>query len=91
MFTQAETIEDETPKGTGLGLTLTRQFLAAMGGRIWVESEYGQGSTFFFTIPFTGEKEVKEEKPEAPEKKARVAPPLVSRKNKLVLAERSQI
>lgn len=53
VFTQAETIQDETPKGTGLGLTLTRQFLSAMGGKIWVESEYGKGSTFFFTIPFT--------------------------------------
>ncbi|UCD08318.1 MAG: PAS domain S-box protein [Dehalococcoidales bacterium] len=52
VFTQAETIQDETPKGTGLGLTLTRQFLTAMGGEIWLESEYGQGSTFYFTIPF---------------------------------------
>lgn len=52
VFTQAEAIQDETPKGTGLGLTLTRQFLAAMNGEIWVESEYGKGSTFFFTIPF---------------------------------------
>ncbi len=52
VFTQVETIQDEIPKGTGLGLTLTRQFLAAMGGEIWVESEYGKGSTFFVTIPF---------------------------------------
>jgi PAS domain S-box-containing protein len=52
VFTQAETIQDETPKGTGLGLTLTRQFLMAMNGEIWVKSDYGKGSTFFFTIPF---------------------------------------
>ncbi|UCC17583.1 MAG: PAS domain S-box protein, partial [Dehalococcoidales bacterium] len=58
VFTQVETIQDETPKGTGLGLALTRQFLAAMNGEIWVESEYGQGSTFFFTIPFTQAAEI---------------------------------
>jgi len=61
VFTQAETIQDETPKGTGLGLTLTRQFLTAMNGKIWVESEYGKGSTFFFTIPFTGAKDATSE------------------------------
>ncbi|MBN2240733.1 MAG: PAS domain S-box protein [Dehalococcoidales bacterium] len=52
VFTQAERIEDDTPKGTGLGLALTRQFMIAMGGTIWVESEYGKGSVFYITIPF---------------------------------------
>ena len=61
VFTQAETIQDETPKGTGLGLTLTRQFINAMKGKIWVESEYGEGSTFFFTIPFADSVEVNSE------------------------------
>ncbi len=57
VFTQAETIEEETRKGTGLGLTLTRQFLLAMGGSIRVESEYGKGSVFYFTIPFMTDNE----------------------------------
>jgi PAS domain S-box-containing protein len=57
-FTQGDTLPDKQKEGTGLGLGLSRRFVEMMGGVISVESTYGEGSVFTFTIPFvTGKKE----------------------------------
>jgi signal transduction histidine kinase len=43
----------QADESTGLGLTLARRFIELHGGRLWVDSEIGRGSTFTFALPYT--------------------------------------
>ncbi|MBI5251906.1 MAG: response regulator [Desulfomonile tiedjei] len=61
-FEQADGSKTRKYGGTGLGLTITRQLVEMMGGRVWVESEPGGGSQFHFTVSFELSPSAKDER-----------------------------
>jgi signal transduction histidine kinase len=50
-FRQVGDADRGKPRGTGLGLPISRRIVEHFGGRLWVESEPGQGATFSFLLP----------------------------------------
>lgn len=50
-FRQGEVSLTRGYEGSGLGLSITQAYVEALGGKIWVESEFGNGSCFYFTLP----------------------------------------
>lgn len=63
-FVQADIDDKMARQGAGLGLAITKSYVEMLGGKIWLESDEGAGSCFYFTLPFnakTAEKTVSEE------------------------------
>lgn len=80
-FSQADISTTRKYGGTGLGLAISKQLTKMMGGKIWVESELGKGSTFYFTAKFRLQTEV--------EKKQRVVPKKISGLRVLIVDDNS--
>ncbi|MBS3777122.1 MAG: PAS domain-containing protein [Bacteroidales bacterium] len=64
-FTQASNSSSRFYEGTGLGLTISKNLVELLGGEMWVESEEGKGSVFYFTLPYKTQVKDKEERNEA--------------------------
>nr|NQU89530.1 response regulator [Bacteroidota bacterium] len=60
-FVQADIEDKKAYEGAGLGLSISKAYVEMLGGKIWVESVEGQGSQFYFTIPYNLESEKKPE------------------------------
>jgi PAS domain S-box-containing protein len=58
-FIQADMTGKMARQGAGLGLSISKAYVEMLGGKIWVESEVGIGSTFYFTLPYNAEPEEK--------------------------------
>ncbi len=56
-FIQADISDIHALQGAGLGLSISKAYVVLLGGRVWLESEEGKGSTFYFTLPYKTEPE----------------------------------
>ena len=51
-FRRIDGNSNQTVNGTGLGLAISKAYVEMLGGNIWVESKFGQGSSFYLTLPY---------------------------------------
>ncbi|NHB68829.1 PAS domain S-box protein [Perlabentimonas gracilis] len=58
-FRQVETTNDQLFGGSGIGLSISKAYVELLGGKIWLNSEIGKGSEFYFTIPYKNANTVK--------------------------------
>jgi PAS domain S-box-containing protein len=61
-FVQADISITKPYEGAGLGLSIAKAYIEALGGKIWLQSEIGKGTQFFFTIPFVHNETAKPQK-----------------------------
>jgi PAS domain S-box-containing protein len=54
-FIQADIADKRAFQGAGLGLSISKAYIEMLGGRIWIESEEGKGSAFYFTLPYSAQ------------------------------------
>ena len=74
-FTQADVADEQAREGAGLGLSIAKHFAELLKGRIWVDSEWGKGSSFCFTIP-SNNRQVKPLVPSEPSIPLKTAKPV---------------
>jgi CheY-like chemotaxis protein len=82
-FIQADIVDLRAQQGAGLGLAISKAYVEMLGGNIWVESEEGNGSVFYFTLPYKAEP-VKETPDQQPAPSVKID---TTKKLKILIAE----
>ena len=86
-FIQADISDKMARQGAGLGLAITKAYVEMLGGKIWVVSEVGSGSKFYFTLPYS----MGQVKETADQKLASSGTPHNIRKLKILIAENDEV